>query len=291
MKLLWVCNIILPQLTDAFPGNSCYGGSWIESLADQLIETNDIELCVAFPIEAINEIVSGEANHIKYYAFPAKYSKPAKYNHKIEPILVKILNEFNPEIIHIFGTEYPHALAMIRVSQRMELINRVVINIQGLCSIIKNHYYQGLPVWVRYVFTVRDLMLNNNIYQQCKKFRKRGNIEIDALRGAYNVIGRTDWDYACTKQINPGVKYYYCNELLRKEFYKHHWDLDKCEKYSIFMSQGAYPVKGLHFMLEALPEIIKKFPQVHLYVGGPNIVKKSKFRLSTYGWYFKKINL
>ena len=44
------------------------------------------------------------------------------------------------------------------------------------------------------------------------------------------------------------------------EFYKHKWNIDNCDKFSIFMSQGSYPIKGLHLMLEAMPIILENFP-------------------------------
>jgi hypothetical protein len=93
---------------------------------------------------------------------------------------------------------------------------------------------------------------------QKKKFAKRGKFEIEALKIAKHVIGRTDWDLACTKQINDNLNYYFCNETLRDSFYKSSWDIESCEKQSIFLSQCGYPIKGFHKFLEALKIIVKK---------------------------------
>ena len=95
------------------------------------------------------------------------------------------------------------------------------------------------------------------------------------------------------------MEYHFCNETLRKEFYKHEWSLHKCEAYSIFVSQALYPVKGLHFMLEAMPLILKKFPNTKLYISGPNITKsdtlKEKLKKTSYAKYIieliRKFNL
>lgn len=100
-----------------------------------------------------------------------------------------------------------------------------------------------------------------------------GAFEIKALQKVRHVIGRTTWDRACTYQINPDAQYYFCNETLRGEFYKHNWDICQCERHAIFVSQGSYPIKGLHFMLEAMTLILKHFPNTKLYVGGQNIIK------------------
>jgi len=124
-------------------------------------------------------------------------------------------------------------------------------------------------------------------------FYKRGKYEINALKFANHVIGRTDWDCACTQQINSKVKYHFCNETLRDSFYSHEWDIDKCDRNSIFLSQASTPIKGIHFMLQALPEIIKQYPKTHLYVAGNNLTSTdglyNKLRISSFGMYIKKM--
>ena len=142
-------------------------------------------------------------------------------------------------------------------------------------------------------FTFRDFLKQDNLKQQQRKFAKRGTFEIEALGKVRNIIGRTTWDKACTYQINPDVKYHFCNETLRDVFYKHTWDINQCEKHSIFLSQASYPIKGLHFMLEAMLLILKQYPNTKLYVGGPNITKtdtlKDELKMSSYGKYIKDL--
>jgi hypothetical protein len=120
------------------------------------------------------------------------------------------------------------------------------------------------PEKVRNRFTLRDFLKQDNLKQQQQKFVKRGTIEIEALQKVKHVIGRTTWASACTYQINPDAKYHFCNEIL----------------------------KGLHFMLEAMPLILKRFPDTKLYVGGQNITKsdtlKDKLKISSYGKYIKE---
>ncbi|KWX87739.1 glycosyl transferase family 1, partial [Paenibacillus riograndensis] len=142
-------------------------------------------------------------------------------------------------------------------------------------------------------FTIRDLLKQDNLNQQQIKFFKRGELEIEALKKISHVIGRTTWDKACVMEINPEVKYHSCNETLRSSFYSSEWDLSICEKNSIFMSQGSYPIKGLHFMIKAMPLILEKNPDAKLYIGGVDITRahtiKDKIKITTYGKYLRKI--
>ena len=44
-----------------------------------------------------------------------------------EVYLSKIASETQPDIIHIWGTEYPHTLAMMNVCESMGIIYKVII--------------------------------------------------------------------------------------------------------------------------------------------------------------------
>lgn len=51
-------------------------------------------------------------------------------------------------------------------------------------------------------------------------------------------------------------------------FMKKKWDYKQCHKYTIFLSQGQYPIKGLHQMVKALPLILRDYPDTKVYVAG-----------------------
>lgn len=179
---------------------------------------------------------------------------------------------------------------MVRAYNRPE---RTIVHIQGLISFIAMHYEAYLPSTAVNKSTFRDFIKRDNILAQKKKFEKRGIFEIEALKNVNNVFYRTDWDKACVKMINSAIKLHYAGEMLREEFYTGNWSYETCEKKSIFVSQGNYPVKGLHLMLNALNIVKKKYPNVKLYISGDNIYKKadikSKLRQSYYSVYIEKL--
>ena len=197
----------------------------------------------------------------------------------------------NPDLVHIFGTEFEHSLAMINVCNDLGI--ETVISIQGLVSVIGKHYMSNLPFGVQKRFTFRDFVKQDNIQQQQKKFIEKGSLEIEAIKRTRHIIGRTTWDKACTSHINNDATYHFCNETLREEFYNHKWKLDQCERFSIFTSQATYPIKGIHFVLEAMPLILKRFPQTKLYIAGHDITKvdtiKQKIKLSSYGKHIRDL--
>lgn len=89
------------------------------------------------------------------------------------------------------------------------------------------------------------------------------------------------------------------NETLRAGFYEGSWSLEGCRKYSVFLSQGDYPLKGLHYVLQAMPEILREYPEAEIYVAGNSIIKsaaegglaglKGKLKLESYGKYILQL--
>jgi len=290
MNILWLTNVVLPEASLLMNEKPSPFGGWFVSASTALANEDNIKLSIAFPKNGLSDVMILKGEKITFYAFPPIKEKDVRLNKK-NIWLEKILDSVRPDIVHIFGTEYAHTLAMVNVCQKKN--TNTIISIQGLVSIYTRHYMACLPTSVQNRFTVRDFLKQDNLRQQQRKFMERGKLEIEALQKVKHIIGRTTWDRACTSQINPSAQYHFCNETLRDEFYKHIWDINQCEKHSIFVSQGIYPIKGLHFMLKAMPLILKRFPDTKLYVGGQNITKsdtlKDKLKISSYGKYIKEL--
>lgn len=290
MKILWVVNIPFPEVCLLMNENPIYSGGWLISAAKNIAIQKNIELFIAFPKDNINRNLKLNGEIITYYGFKTIYDKDINQPSKWNP-LKNIVQEVKPDIVHIHGTELAHTLAMVKVCEK-EKVN-TIITIQGLTSIIKKHVYSNLPLDVIYGFTFRNLLRRDNIKGLQRLYNKRGINEIQAIKAVKHVIGRTTWDKACSLQINPNVNYHFCNESLREEFYMHKWDIEKCEKNSIFLSQSQYPIKGLHLLLEAMPIILKRFPDAKLYISGKNIIKsdsiKDRLLITYYGNYVKRL--
>ncbi|MFI3227938.1 MAG: glycosyltransferase [Clostridia bacterium] len=278
MKILWLTNIILPKISNSIGIETVNLGGWLTGLSNGLSQKQNIELCVIFPFD---KYIFGKADNISYHGFT-----------DVE-IFEDIIQKEKPDIIHIFGTEFKHTLDMIKTCEKLKLIDKVVINIQGLIFYYgKYHYLASLPNKVINSYTFRDFVKHNNIKQQKDVFLKRGEHELSAIRKVKHVVGRTDWDRACTNQINPEITYHFCNEILRDEFYKRNWHIEMCQKHSIFLSQGNYPIKGLHYMLHAMPEVLKKYPDAHIYITGDNPLMlrgKKRIKQGSYSNYIGKL--
>jgi len=278
MKILWITNILFPEAIRLLTGKGEHrtSGGWMLGAADALLKYSDeIQLTVAAPSQIVNSLTFIKGERIDYYALP---SIPQKYEYYWDEVKGKV----NPDLVHIHGTECPHGLAYVKACGA----EHVVVSIQGLVSVISQHYFDGMSRWdIIKNITIHDIF-RGTIFGDKRKFKNRGECEKELLRSVNNVIGRTNWDRAHLWSINHNAKYHFCNAILRDEFYTGKWVFSKCVPHSIFLSQAGYPVKGLHQLLKALAIVIEYFPDTHVRIAGNNIIDKSSLfkRLKRIGY-------
>jgi len=281
MKILWITNTLFPDICIELGISVPFIGGWMHSGAKALLnENSEIKLAVATLYKG-KELRSIYLNGITYFLLPNKLNN-RKYESALESYWRTINSQFKPDIVHLHGSECPGGLAFIKACGN----RNVVVSLQGLVSVYEKYYYGGIS---RYTLlknvTLRDLVRLDTIFLQHSNIHKRGLWEKEILQSVYHVIGRTLWDKIHTWALNPSANYHFCNETLRESFYAGNWEIEKCERYSIFLSQANYPIKGLHKMIEALPLIIRHFPSVKVYVAGNDFITNRRWKLSGYGKY------
>lgn len=305
MRVLWICNIMLPVVAEYLGLEASNKEGWLTGLSTTILKhqkENKIELGVCFPTmgelaEFEREIsIPGTEAAISAFGFYEDLLRAETYEEKTEKRLREIIEIFRPDLIHCFGTEFPHTLAAVKAFGKRE---RTLIGIQGLCSICAIYFRADLPdeVWKRTTF--RDLVRRDNLRRQHEKYVQRGAYEVEAVQRAGHITGRTRWDKKYTGEWNPDAAYHSMNETLRSNFYEGCWEINSCRKYTIFLSQGDYPLKGLHYVLQAMPEILRDYPAAEVYVAGNSIIKsatekgiaglKGKLKLESYGKYILQL--
>lgn len=306
MRVLWLCNIMLPVIAKHLGKEVNNKEGWLSGTYDRLKKADfrmdsgeKMVLGVCFPVSSIEDELRLSLPNLEVFGFYEDTNHPEIYDTNLELRLRKIVEKFNPDLVHCFGTEYPHTLAMTRVFPKPD---KILVGIQGLCYKYAEVYMAKLPVKVQKSKTFRDILKQDSLLKQEQKFIQRGEYEKQALKNISHITGRTHWDYnsvaeakEVTREKNSEnkIRYHFMNETLRNNFYDGSWDSQKCIPYSIFISQGDYPIKGLHFMLQAMPRILEKFPDTTVWVSGNNVTKtstlKEKIKISAYGKYLKKL--
>ena len=271
MKVLWITNVELPDAANS-RGNNVVVGGWMHQTLNYI--KNSIELYVAACVSEKYDWI--EINSVNYCGFTPEID---------EVDFERIIESIDPDCIHIWGSEYNHSYYVTKAARNLSKIECTVLSIQGLVSVYAEHYYDGLPPELIHRITLKEFFGRRNIAQEKKMMELQGQTEISTFQMLENCIGRTDWDYACAKQMNPQIEYHFCGEILRESFYVNRWKYEECDKEVIFFSQAHYPIKGLHIMLRALPIIKEYYQAVVLRIVGNNPQKKAIFKRSSYEKY------
>lgn len=216
MRILWF------SLSAPFHSNGDFhnGGGWMLSLASHLSLISNVELGIAYEgNEKENKVVGG----IQLYpidCFSKKINKLKRYfNPRIEEQLLlhvakKVIEDFQPDIIHIWGTESAFGLIAKEISVPC------ILHVQG---ILTPYYNAQFPPGFNRIDLYRYFRL-----QPCKLLRillldrtrrYRSEREERILNTCQNYLGRTEWDKAIVSLINPKAKYFYCSEILRDSFW------------------------------------------------------------------------
>ena len=272
MKVMWLSNMIPGIIQEKLTGKKA-SGLWVDHTLNDLRKRY---ICVRILCRGENQQGSLD-DKCSFATFRDR--EPYRYLPEVEAFFLEELKTYRPDVIHIWGTEYAHTLAMMNAAEKLGMEQRCVISIQGLCSVYARHYAEGVPVPVQRQYTLHDLLKRENILGQQRIYERRGNLEVQALQKTHHVIGRTHWDLACTQMLAPQARYHFCNETLREPFYEGKWSYGKCQKHRIFASSCVYPVKGFHYLLEALAEVVKEYPDTVLAVPG-----NSFLHLERNGW-------
>jgi glycosyltransferase involved in cell wall biosynthesis len=266
MKILWVCGLVLNDFTEEFGIRKRPNGTWMENLYHALDNT-DIEIGLCFPIYDEHRRKNSKLNGVCYYSFNGKMDSEL-YSEEMKDEFIDILNDFQPDVIHIWGSEYTHSRAMFEAATSLGIENRVLLRIQGIISEVYKYYFKDIPekYWFEKDINGHSLEDKRQIYKSWSQSEKE---LLSRIKYAY---GRGDWDTFYLKSLNPTVKTDSFNNILRSSFYENQWNLNKCNRYSLFLSQAYETRKGLHYLLEAVYILKRKYNEIKVFIGGSSLL-------------------
>lgn len=286
MVVLWLCNISLPAASAKTKEKARVQGGWIQSLLEQIISDARIDrLIYLFPQKKEKNGVTGTDGKLQYIGFYSAERDPGTVPRGLTEVLRNILLLRQPDLIHIMGTEYAHCVSMVDAAEKAGLLSRLAVSIQGMPSFCCRHYLTGIPAGIVKRKRLKDVIYSSSLIRQQRSMEQRGECEKYVLKKASYVIGRTEWDAACTALIHPDRKYFHGSEILRGCFYEGAWNADCMERHSVFVSQATYPVKGFHLFLEAAGLLIRKYRDLKIYAAGRDCYGGPSWKRSSYEKY------
>lgn len=235
MKVLWLTPMpsMFKNINESF-----IGSGWISAL-EETFRKNNVELRVAFSSQSVEYKKHIDKNFI-YYELPVyKYKRQINnYIRKLfnvienEKIVLsgikKVIEDYNPDIIQIWGTENPLGL-VAKISEIPQ-----IIHFQGNLTVYYHKYYSAYSKkQLHSIAKPMEWLKKSSFIYHDRFYKKKVLREQEIFRICKNVFGRTDWDRRITKVLAPQANYFHCEEALRGVFYKGIWVPPKNEKFVI----------------------------------------------------------
>lgn len=251
MKVLWLSTS--KSLYKSPSSNDTYNGvGWVASLQREVMKCPNIQLGIAFLTESIADKadIQSEVSYFPIYNKRNFLSKLyhyhygyKKWNQDIFANRVKlIIDEFHPDLIHIFGFECP-------LSDILGFTDiPVVVHIQGILNAFRCNFPSGMSKLdvLKYGSFKRERILGNGFLYTYNNMVTLARRESILFSKVMYVCGRTEWDKSVAELMASQAKYFHVDELLRPSFYTNRlWIKKKKTKHIIVSTLSENLYKGL----------------------------------------------
>jgi glycosyltransferase involved in cell wall biosynthesis len=262
MRVLWLVNIPLPPVRARQGLPPLPSGGWLSAALAALVSAApDVELACAargWPAPA-----AFEDGSVRYLTLPLRPPEgrwaTLRWNWwgpggdaALESAMRRLIADERPDLIHVHGTESPHARAMLRAAGTVP----VLVTLQGSVGECAARYFDGLTAAdVLADVASLEFAKGRGLVHEWRRLRRAAARERETLAGATDVSGRTDWDRAMAARMSPGARYWRVGEVLRREFYDTRWKGPAGETPTIVAITSAAPYKGLDVLLKAFAAV------------------------------------
>lgn len=277
IRVLWTSNIDLPEVASELGLKTTPFGGWLSTTTKNLSTFSEFKVGVAMRSNSTAFKVI-EKDGIVYFALPQIKGSFDVSQSDVE----KVIAEFRPDILHVEGAELPHALRFLKTWEGSRLLS-----MQGVLNGIKRYQLGGLPI-ARMLVPIRphlSLVAIAILVNYWRNFCPRLTKEREAMSLTDHVMGRTLWDQAQAAVLAPSAQYHACPRILRAPFYNKVWTLNNKEDFTVFLGNAATPLKGAHIAVEALAILVRKFPNMRLYIAGEDPKDIGLYSLKRYVGY------
>ena len=258
MRVLWFTNSSV-DYQEKISGYN--GGGWMTSLKKVLDKEKNIQLGISFMDEDL--VFKKQVNKTTYYPVSIHSSIATKIETKIryginlgeifknsDAQYVKkyldVINDFNPSVIHIWGTEKNFGLICKHIKVP------VIIHLQGIINPYLNAFFPPNVSLKEYV--LKDGLNPLAIYKnkiEYKSWEYIAKREKEIFKQCKYFMGRTDWDRILTEIYSENARYFHCEEGLREEFYiRRKWEPQKSKPFRIVTTISSPFYKGGDLLLK-----------------------------------------
>ena len=261
MKILWLSN-------KAFSGDDTIGtGTWLTSLSNSLAQSGELKLG-NISIGKRQGLIKTDYNNISQYLISPKARNLNKNGLPSKSVINEIkfaIEDFLPDIIHIWGTELFWSL----LTARKIITLPTLLEIQGLKSAIVKVYDGGLTFKEKIAcIGIKEIIRRSTLFHIKSEYLWWSLYEKEIIAGHSFITTQSPWLESQIKSINHSCEIFHNEFTLQKPFYSAaSWRFSN--NFKVFCSTSyPSPFKGLHVALRATAILKKRFPNIQLRIAG-----------------------
>lgn len=263
MRIMWITSRLLPDACRAVGFPEPVVGGWMQAQLDALQKRygNEHEYFVLASDSRKCDVQLANVRHRSFGDGRATYGD--RIPNRLEADAASAIAEFEPDIIHIHGTEFFYG----RMSKRTYHDVPVIVSLQGILHgchpFVNGAISQREMFWEQ--FNLRRLVTGCSVFNEQTLWREmRVPQERLVFRTHRHFMGRTDWDRAWMAALHPDATFHLVNETLRSAFYNGALRVrERIRPHSIYCSAAAgYPLKGVHVLFRAVSFLKGKYPDL-----------------------------
>ena len=263
-------------------------GQWLNVELENSYQKSGLDLVVCTSGSSYEELTD---KNIKYVVVPHGTVSAYKCNDENINYWKNLLECEKPDIILVWGTEYLIGQCVLMANNRRI---KSCVYIQGVMSSIAENYRGGLSdSTISRFSTILEQLRHSTIIDREKSMSLKASQEKCTIDLVDGVIVENQWAAERYLSLNPNLRLFWNRLPINSIFSKYSWCYNGYKKHSIITTAAGYPLKGLHFLIEALSYVKKIYPDVNLIVPGTDIVHTkgfvSKIKQSGYGKYLLKM--
>jgi glycosyltransferase involved in cell wall biosynthesis len=256
MRILFL-SYSQPDSFDAFCGNARTKCPWVDTLLEELIKCQNLNIALAVPINSYSFqkcqtgkiTLFGLPNPREKNFFKKIYERITRSQEKsvFNSFVSQAISDFKPDIVQIFGSENPFGQIL------NELNTPVIIHIQGYLQVWQGKWFTGISKWEQFRYSnILDLLLMRGSYHEYLAFKKRAEREAVILRNCKYFMGRTIFDKRLLSLFAPGSGYFHCEEFIRKIFFEKQWNVSLNKEVTCISILKGTSYKGIDLLVETL---------------------------------------
>lgn len=296
MKIFWINSGLLPDACHAIGHKEQVTAGWVNSLLQALLTVSDGR-DEYFVLSFDHRPCDVQVGRVHYRSFGEKGC--CTYGAHIPSSVIDAVRtsvaEFDPDIIHVHGTEYFYGRLPADVYGGKPVVVSIQGILTGLVPWLTGNLSQSEVFW--HQFNLRRIRYNATIFNDQKDwYRSRLPQEAKIFRQHQYFMGRTDWDRKWLAALNPKARYFSVNETLRPPFYvANRRRPEMIRRHSIYCSAAAgYPLKGAHVLFRAVAMLKGKYPDIQVHVCAAEKLNSSRSLMmilkdDQYGSYLRSL--